>query len=206
MQGAVRRRPLDPTPSSRTPTPPAARTSGRPEGCSGLSPPRCAVRRSPGLGLPREESRGALEDVALLLQAPDALAQLPELLALGAGQRVMALTAVGLLLLAPVAQRLLRDPQRLSDVRDQAPRPQQPDRLAPELLRIRRSRLRHASPSYQRRLRRKCSGLRKNGGIPLRVPRRASSWCSFRLDRRFRTTRGGWGLVRARSRQPPWRR
>jgi hypothetical protein len=42
-------------------------------------------RRSPGLGLPREESHGALEDVALLRQAPDALAQLPELLALGAG-------------------------------------------------------------------------------------------------------------------------
>ena len=43
------------------------------------------VDSSPGLGLPREESRGALEDVALLLQAPDALTQLPELLALGAG-------------------------------------------------------------------------------------------------------------------------
>ena len=43
------------------------------------------------------------------------------------------------------------------------------DRLAAELIGIRRSRLRHASPSLPRRLRRKCSGLRKTGGIPLRM-------------------------------------
>ena len=39
-----------------------------------------------------------LEDVALLLQAPDALSELAQLLALGAGQPVIALTAVALAL------------------------------------------------------------------------------------------------------------
>ena len=44
------------------------------------------VEASPGPGLPREEGRCVLEDVALLLQALDAPSELAELLALGAGQ------------------------------------------------------------------------------------------------------------------------
>jgi hypothetical protein len=44
-----------------------------------------------------------LEDVALLLQAPDALSELAQLLALGAGQPVLARTAVALALTAPLS-------------------------------------------------------------------------------------------------------
>ena len=77
-------------------------------GRNGLSPPRCAGRYSPGLGLPREESRGALEDVALLLQALDALAQLTQLLTLDARQPVIALTAIALVLTLPVPQATAR--------------------------------------------------------------------------------------------------
>src|SRR4051794_40439138 len=162
-------------PSTPTPRRRAARTAGRRPAPWPSWLPRCAGRRSPGPGLPREEGRRVLEDVALLLQAPHALSQLAQLLALGAAQRVMALAAVGLLALAPVAQRLLRHAQARRDVGDRAALTDQPDRLAPELLRIRRPRLRHRCPSFQRRLRRKSSGLRNNGGIPPLVQR--GCWC-----------------------------
>ena len=77
-----------------------------------------------------------LEDVTLLLHAPDALAELAQLLALSAGQPVVALTAVALALATPVTQRLRGDPQRLRDVRDQAAPTDQLQRLPPKLLRV----------------------------------------------------------------------
>jgi hypothetical protein len=52
-----------------------------------------------------------LEDVALLLQAPDALSELAQRLALGADQPVIALATVTLLLALAVAQRLRRHPR-----------------------------------------------------------------------------------------------
>src|SRR3954466_3636413 len=129
--------------------------------------PRCAGRCSPGPGLPREEGRRVLENVTLLLEALDALSERAQLLALGAGQPVIALPAVALALATPVPQRLRRHPQALGDVRDRAALTDQLQRLPPELLRIGRPRLRHRCPSLPRRFRRKRSGLRKIGGIPM---------------------------------------
>src|SRR5215210_8606090 len=153
-------------PSSPTPRRRAARTAGRQTVPWPSWLPRCAGRQSPGPGLPREEGRRVLEDVALLLQAPDALSQLPELLALGAGQPVVALTAIALALATPVPQRLRRHPQALRHIGDRAALTDQFQRLPPELLRVGRPCLRHRCPSLPRRFRRKCSGLRKIGGIP----------------------------------------
>src|SRR3954469_8390179 len=106
-------------PSSRTQRRRATRTAGR-WGVPWPSwLPRCTGRCSPGPGLPREEGRRVLENVTLLLEALDALSELPEFLALGAGQPVIwALTAVTLSLATPVSQRLRRDPKALGDVRD----------------------------------------------------------------------------------------
>jgi len=53
-------------------------------------------------------------------------------------------TPIELVLLDPVPQRLLGDPKALRDVLDAAPRAHQPDRVAAELLGIRRPRSRHA--------------------------------------------------------------
>jgi hypothetical protein len=127
---------------------------------------RNRIRQSPDPGLPREEGRRVLENVTLLLQAPDALSELAQLLALSAGQPVVALTAIALALATPVTQRLLRHPQALGDVRDRAALTDQLQRLPPELLPIGRPCLGHYSPSFQQRFRRKRSGLRKIGGIP----------------------------------------
>jgi hypothetical protein len=62
--------------------------------------------------------------------------------------------------------QLLRNPQRRRDVRDRAAPTDQFQRLPPELLRVGRPCLGHRCPSFQRRFRRKHSGLRKIGGIP----------------------------------------
>jgi hypothetical protein len=85
---------------------------------------------SPGPGLPREEGRRVLENVTLLLEPPDAFAELPELLALGAGQPVIAFSPVDGDLLGPVPEGLLRDPEALGDVTDRPPGAHQLDRLA----------------------------------------------------------------------------
>ena len=74
------------TPSTPTPRRRAARIAGRQTVPWPSWRPRCTGRHSPDLGLPREEGRCVLEDVALLLQALDALTQLAQLLALGGGQ------------------------------------------------------------------------------------------------------------------------
>src|SRR4051812_17195018 len=73
----------------------------------GLSAPRYAGRHSRDLGVRREESRGALEDVALLL---DALAELAQIVALGAGQPVVALAAVRVVLTLRAARTVCRSP------------------------------------------------------------------------------------------------
>src|SRR3954451_15340985 len=78
--------PAAPMPSTPTPRRRAARTAGRRPAPWPSWLPRCAGRRSPGPGLPREEGRRVLEDAALPLQAPHALSELAQLLALGAGQ------------------------------------------------------------------------------------------------------------------------
>src|SRR5215210_2078035 len=163
-------------PSSPTPRRRAARTARRQTVPWPSWLPRCAGRCSPGPGLPREEGRRVLENVALLLQAPHALSQLAQLLALGAGQPVIALTAVALALAPPVTQRLLRHPQALSDIRDRAALTDQLQRLPPELLRIGRPCLGHSSPSLPRRFRRKYSGLRRIGGIPRASARSVLAW------------------------------
>src|SRR5829696_6870474 len=80
-----------PTPSSPTPRRRPSRTAGRQTVPWPSWLPRCAGRQSPGPGLPREEGRCVLENVTLLLQALDALPELSELLALGAGDPVLAL-------------------------------------------------------------------------------------------------------------------
>jgi hypothetical protein len=102
---------------------------------------------------------------ALLLQALDTLPQLTQLHALGAGQPVIALPAVTVVLALPVAKRLRRHPQRPGDIRDRATLTNQLQRLPPELLRIGRPRLAYLSPSFQwlspQELR-----TRKIGGIP----------------------------------------
>src|SRR6266508_1725823 len=154
-------------PSTPTPRRRAARTARRQTVPWPSWLPRSAGRRSPDPGLPREEGRRVLEDVALLLQAPDAPPQLTQLLTLDAGQPVVALTPVALALASPVTQRLLRHPEALSDIRDRAALTDQPQRLPPELLRVGRPCLGHSSPSLPRRFRRKCSGLRNIGGIPV---------------------------------------
>ena len=62
-----------------------------------------------------------LEDVALLLQALDALSELTQLFALGAAQPVVAIATVTLILALPVTQRLRRDPQARRQIRDRTP-------------------------------------------------------------------------------------
>src|SRR5829696_1461657 len=68
---------------------------------------RSAGRTSPAIGLPREESRSRLEDLALLRQPAVLAPQPPQLLALVGGQAFDA-TGVDVALAAPVTQRLLR--------------------------------------------------------------------------------------------------
>lgn len=98
--------------------------------------------RSPGLGLRCEENRGSLEDVALLLNALHPFAKLSQLLALGTRQPIIAFSAIDLVLLDPVMQRLLAAAQ--APLRLHAPASEhQLHSLAAELQRIRRSRLRH---------------------------------------------------------------
>lgn len=58
--------------------------------------PEYAGRCSPDLGLPREEGRGSLEDVSLLLEPGVLMAQPAQLLPLIAGRPVIALTDVAL--------------------------------------------------------------------------------------------------------------
>jgi hypothetical protein len=82
-------------------------------------------------GLPREESRGALEDVALLLQALDALAQLAQLLALGARQPIVALTRSRCSWRVQLRDDCADTPRRGGDVRDRAALTDQLDRLTP---------------------------------------------------------------------------
>ena len=85
-----------------------------------------------------EEGRGFFQDLALLDQDPVLAAQLPELVALLAGQPVLALPAIELGLLAPVAQGLGRDAQFLRDDRERSARGAlQLDRVGSELSRIR---------------------------------------------------------------------
>jgi hypothetical protein len=59
-------------------------------------------------------------DVALLLHALDALAQLTQLLTLNARQPVIARTAIALVLTPPVPKRLRGDPEGLRNIRDRA--------------------------------------------------------------------------------------
>src|SRR5215212_7973213 len=105
-------------PTTRTQRRRAARIAGRQRVPWPAWLPRCAGRCSPGPGLPREEGRCGLEDVALLLQALHAPPQLTQLLALGAREPVIAFSAVDRDLLGPVAQRLLRHAQALGNVTD----------------------------------------------------------------------------------------
>lgn len=88
----------------------AARRPGRP-GCRGSSPPRSSGRQSPGDGRPREEGCGSCEQTALLLQAGVLAPKLSELLPLGARELVVAFSTIELVLLDPVAQRLLGGPE-----------------------------------------------------------------------------------------------
>ena len=60
-------------------------------------------------------------DLAFLLEPPDARAELSEHLALIAGPSVVACAAIELVLLDPVAQRLLRDAETLGDSRIERP-------------------------------------------------------------------------------------
>src|SRR3954466_567562 len=123
-------------PSSRTQKRRATRTAGR-WGVPWPSwLPRCTGRGSPGPGLPREEGRRVLENVTLLLQALDTLAELSQFLALGAREPVIAFPPVARDLLGPVAQRLLRHAQALSHVTDRPARAHQLDRLLAELIGI----------------------------------------------------------------------
>src|ERR1700693_6376198 len=96
--------------------------------------------RSPGLGLRCEENRGSLEDVALLFDALHPFAKLPQLLALGTRQPIIALSTIELVLLDPVMQRLLTATQALRYVFDAPTSEDQLHGLTPELRRIRRSR------------------------------------------------------------------
>src|SRR3954464_9721746 len=92
------------TPSTRAPKRRATRTARRRAVPWPSWLPRCTGRGSPGPGLPREEGRRVLEDLALLLETLDALFELAQLLALGAGQPVIALAAVAAALPARGAQ------------------------------------------------------------------------------------------------------
>src|SRR3954466_6726842 len=104
------------------------------------SPPRSAETSWPLIDLPREESRCLLQDLALLTQARVVAPQSAQLLPLISGQP-LALARVDLRLAEPVTQRLRRDAELPSDLRQcQAAR-----------ARIRRSCLRHLD-SFLRRV------------------------------------------------------
>ena len=75
--------------------------------------------------------------------------------------------AIELVLAAPVTQRLLRDAQALRQLPRRAAGAQHLHRLAAELLRIRRSGLRHDGHHPFAPSGRKPSGVRKTGGTPV---------------------------------------
>jgi hypothetical protein len=114
-------------------------TSRRRDGSS--CPRRSTITpRLPPVVLPREEDRRFSQDLPLHPQRRVLIPQALELLALVAREPAWALTARGVLLLEPVAQRHVRDPQRLR----QRPlrlitKPSETDRLPTEFLGIRRS-------------------------------------------------------------------
>src|SRR3954470_8438501 len=84
--------------------PPNLRRNPQPRSPCSRGP--CRTNFTPKSSEDPEEGRRVLEDVTLLLQAPHALTQLSELLALGAGDPVIALALIALALTAPVPQRL----------------------------------------------------------------------------------------------------
>src|SRR3954453_10148781 len=97
----------------------------------------------PLIGLPREESRCLLQDLALLTQARVVAPQPAQLLPLITGQP-LTLTRIDLRLAQPVTQRLRRDAELARQLRQRQPaRARQPNSLGTKLGRIRRSCLRH---------------------------------------------------------------
>src|ERR1700729_4268454 len=86
-----------------------------------------------------EENRGSLEDVALLFDAFHPFAKLTELIALRARQPIVAFSAIELVPLDPVMQRLIAATQALRYVSDAAAGEHQLHSLAAKLRRIRRS-------------------------------------------------------------------
>src|SRR6476660_3919486 len=114
-------------------------TSRRRDSCS--SPLRStSTARLPPVVLLREEDRRFSQDLPLHPQLRVLIPQPRKLLALVAAQPARSLPLSGLLLPNPAAQRDIRDPQvlRQSALRLVA-KQGEPDRLATELLRIRRS-------------------------------------------------------------------
>src|SRR6516165_8910696 len=144
---------------------PAPGTSRRPD--SSPSPPQSARRSRLRLaGLPGEKSGCLLEDLALHPQRLVLTTQARQLLTLVRAQPVRALARIALGLLDPVSQRDIRDPKILGDLTLRLARdPSQLDRLAAELLWIRRSGPRHISPPRPV-FRRKRSGVLETGGTP----------------------------------------
>src|SRR5262249_8460481 len=91
------------------------------------------------LGLCREEDRGSLEDLALLLEPLHAPAQFAQLVALGAREPVIALVTIELVLLDPDVQRLIAAPETLSDVFNRTAGADELDRFTAKLRWIRPS-------------------------------------------------------------------
>src|SRR5579859_17646 len=129
------------------------------------SPRRPAGKRSPPIGLPREESRGLAENLPLLPEPDHLPAQLHELLPL-LRRQPLTLAGIDLRLLDPGAQRLLRHTQLSRDLRHPpAADLDQPDRLRPELRRIRGTCTRHLD-SFPRACTRKRQGVNQIGSTP----------------------------------------
>jgi hypothetical protein len=110
-----------------------------------------------------------LEDLALLLQAPHALSELAQLVALSAGQ-ALAATGVDVALAPPVPKRLLRDAQIGGDLLERNAGAQQLHRLAAELRRTRRTSSRHLNILPARASRPKHSDVHQTGSTPFTLP------------------------------------
>ena len=141
-----------------------ARTAGRPDAVT--SSRRSTGSTSLAIGLPREESRGRLEDLALLCQQAVLATQPPQLLALVGGQALDA-ASVDVALAAPVTQCLLRHAQFSSNLLERRPGPNERHRLATELRWIRRTGSWHADILPAQASRPKHSSVHETGSTPV---------------------------------------
>src|SRR5262245_33470408 len=133
----------------------AWRSDARPGGFS-----RTRILGRDRAGLPGEPGRGFFQDVALLAERLHLTPEAAQLLALFAGQTVLAVAVVAISLRDPVANRLCRRLELLRQLFRVPPGSYQLNEPPLELRRVRRMGLGHREPLFPR----KGSGVHESGG------------------------------------------